>query len=150
MACQYDPSGWESILGLLKRFTNTGSDFHYTLASIGEEIRVSANVVVAHPLARRVNNVHKLGVRGVQPVRPSHAVKERPGRVQAGYAANLPAHEPALKGLYTDKKKENKIVLIYKEIQKGAVAKTYMRKGFLIFEEMRKYLVIFEEAVSQT
>jgi hypothetical protein len=30
----------------------------------------------------------------------------------------------------------------------GAVAKTYMRKGFLIYEEMRKYLVINEEAVS--
>ncbi len=29
----------------------------------------------------------------------------------------------------------------------GAVAKTYMRKGFLIYEEMRKYLVIYEEAV---
>jgi hypothetical protein len=32
--------------------------------------------------------------------------------------------------------------LIYKEIQKGAVAKSYMKKGFLIYEEMRKYLVI--------
>jgi hypothetical protein len=30
----------------------------------------------------------------------------------------------------------------------GAVAKTYMRKGFLIYEEMRKYLVIYKEAVS--
>ncbi len=30
----------------------------------------------------------------------------------------------------------------------GAVAKSYMRKGFLIYEEMRKYLVIYEEAVS--
>jgi hypothetical protein len=27
-------------------------------------------------------------------------------------------------------------------------AKSYMRKGFLIYEEMRKYLVIFGEAVS--
>ncbi len=35
-------------------------------------------------------------------------------------------------------KKENKIFLIYKEIQSGAVAKSYMRKGFLIYEEMRK------------
>jgi hypothetical protein len=32
----------------------------------------------------------------------------------------------------------------------GAVAKSYMGKGFLIFEEMRKYLVIYEEAVSHT
>ncbi len=30
----------------------------------------------------------------------------------------------------------------------GAVAKSNMRKGFLIYEEMRKYLVIYEEAVS--
>ncbi len=29
----------------------------------------------------------------------------------------------------------------------GAVAKSYMRKGFLIYEEMRKYLVICMEAV---
>jgi hypothetical protein len=37
---------------------------------------------------------------------------------------------------YTDKK--NQILLIYKEIQSGAVAKSNMRKGFLIYEEMRK------------
>jgi hypothetical protein len=30
----------------------------------------------------------------------------------------------------------------------GAVAKSYMRKGFLIYEEMRKYLAIHEKAVS--
>jgi hypothetical protein len=36
----------------------------------------------------------------------------------------------------------------YKEIQMGAVAKSYMKKGFLIFEEIRKYLVIYKEAVS--
>jgi hypothetical protein len=34
--------------------------------------------------------------------------------------------------MYTDKK-ENKIFLKYKEIQSGAVAKSYMRKGFLIY-----------------
>jgi hypothetical protein len=45
-------------------------------------------------------------------------------------------------------KKENQIFLIYKEIQSGAEAKSYMRKGFLIYEEMRKYFSIFEEAVS--
>ncbi len=44
-------------------------------------------------------------------------------------------------------KKEKKIFLMYKEIQKGSDAKSYMRKGFLIYEEMRKYLVIYEEAV---
>ncbi len=52
--------------------------------------------------------------------------------------------------LYTDQK-ENKIFLIYKEIQmgSGASAKSYMRKGFLIYsEEMRKYFTIYEDAVS--
>jgi hypothetical protein len=48
---------------------------------------------------------------------------------------------------YTDKK-ENPIFLIYKEIQSRAVAKSYLRKGFLIYEEMRKYFPIYEEAVS--
>jgi hypothetical protein len=42
-------------------------------------------------------------------------------------------------------KKENKIFLMYKEIQKGTVAKSYMMKGFLIYEEIRKYLVMYEE-----
>jgi hypothetical protein len=37
-------------------------------------------------------------------------------------------------------KKGNEIFLIYKEIQMGLVAKSYMRKGFLIYEEMCKYL----------
>jgi hypothetical protein len=54
---------------------------------------------------------------------------------------------PLVQVVYTDKK-EKKILLIYKEIQNGAVAKSYMRKGFLIYEEMCKYLVIYEEFVS--
>jgi hypothetical protein len=37
-------------------------------------------------------------------------------------------------------KKDNEIFLIYKKIQSGSGAKSYMRKGFLIYEEMRKYL----------
>jgi hypothetical protein len=41
--------------------------------------------------------------------------------------------------LYTDKK-ENKIFLMYREIQMGSGAKSYMRKGFLIYEEMPKYI----------
>jgi hypothetical protein len=45
-------------------------------------------------------------------------------------------------------KEEYKIFLISKEIQCGAVAKLYMRKGFLIYEEMHKYFTIYEEAVS--
>jgi hypothetical protein len=48
---------------------------------------------------------------------------------------------------YTDKK-ENHIFLIYKEIQNGAVAKSYMRKGFLIYEGKLKYLTTYEEAVT--
>jgi hypothetical protein len=44
--------------------------------------------------------------------------------------------------IYRTDKKENKIFLIYKEIQRGAVAKPYMRKSSLIYEEMRKYLGI--------
>jgi hypothetical protein len=39
-------------------------------------------------------------------------------------------------------KKEKKIFLIYKEIQEGAVAKSYIRKGFLVYDEMHKFLVI--------
>ncbi len=54
---------------------------------------------------------------------------------------------PVSTWVHTDKK-ENLIFLIYKEIQMGAVAKSYMKKGFLIYEEMRKHLVIYEEAVS--
>jgi hypothetical protein len=43
--------------------------------------------------------------------------------------------------------KKNEVYLIYKENQMGSVAKSYMRKGFLIYEEMRKYFTIYEEAV---
>ncbi len=48
--------------------------------------------------------------------------------------------------VYTDKK-SNQFFIIYREIQSGAVAKSYMRKGFLIYEEMGKYFPIYEEAV---
>ncbi len=48
---------------------------------------------------------------------------------------------------HTDKK-EHQIFLIYKEIQSGAVEKSYKRTDFLIYEEMRKYFSIYEEAVS--
>jgi len=41
---------------------------------------------------------------------------------------------------YTDKK-ENSFFLKYKEIQTGAVAKSYMRKNFLIDEETRNYII---------
>ncbi len=48
---------------------------------------------------------------------------------------------------YTDKKEKN-IFLRYSEIQSGAVAKSYIRNGFLIYEEMQKYFPVYEEAVS--
>ncbi len=54
-----------------------------------------------------------------------------------------------MSALCTDKK-ENQIFLRYKEIQSGAVAKSYRKKGFLICEEMCKYFPIYEEAVSHT
>jgi hypothetical protein len=38
--------------------------------------------------------------------------------------------------------KVNQLFLIHEEFQSGAVAKSYMRKGFLIYEEMRKYFPI--------
>jgi hypothetical protein len=49
--------------------------------------------------------------------------------------------------VHTDKK-EKKLFLKNKKIQSGAVAKSYTRQGFLIYEEMRKYFPIYEEAVS--
>jgi hypothetical protein len=48
--------------------------------------------------------------------------------------------------MYTDKN-VNKIFLIHNEIQSGEVTKSYMWKGFLIYEEMRKYFPLYEEAV---
>ncbi len=56
--------------------------------------------------------------------------------------------EKASEDLPRTDKKENKLFLIDKEIQIGAVAKSYMRKGFLIYEEMSNYFPFYEEAVS--
>jgi hypothetical protein len=44
--------------------------------------------------------------------------------------------------LHTDKK-ENKIFLIYREIQSGAVAKSYMTNGLLIYGEIFSYFLIY-------
>jgi hypothetical protein len=52
-----------------------------------------------------------------------------------------------LTSLCTDKK-ENQFFLIYQEIQSGAVAKSYMRTGFLIYEEVRKYFPIYKVATA--
>jgi hypothetical protein len=65
----------------------------------------------------------------------------------AEYSKSWMGSSQAGNEVYTDKK-ENQIYLIYREIQSGAVAKSYMRKGFLINEEMRKYFPINEEAIS--
>ncbi len=46
------------------------------------------------------------------------------------------------------KKKTKFSSYTYKEIQIGSSAKSYMRKGFLQYEEMRKFFTIYEEAVS--
>ncbi len=40
---------------------------------------------------------------------------------------------------YTDKK-EKEIFLIYKDIQMGSVAKSYMRKGFLIYAQIFNHI----------
>jgi hypothetical protein len=48
-------------------------------------------------------------------------------------------------GKTTLNKKRKEIFLKFKDIQMGSVAKSYTRKGFLIYEEMRKYLSICEE-----
>jgi hypothetical protein len=47
-------------------------------------------------------------------------------------------------GVSRTDKKDKEIFLIYKDIQMGLVVKSYMRKGFLIYEEMRKYLTMYE------
>jgi hypothetical protein len=49
-------------------------------------------------------------------------------------------------GRYTDKK-ENQIFLTYKEIQSGAVAKSYMTNGLLIYGEIFAHFSIYEEAL---
>ncbi len=43
----------------------------------------------------------------------------------------------------TERKEKKIFSYICKEIQSWAVAKSYMRKGFLIYEEMRKYFPIY-------
>ncbi len=47
---------------------------------------------------------------------------------------------------YTDKK-ENKIFLIYKEIQMGLGEKSCKRKGFLIYEEITNIFTIYEGVI---
>jgi hypothetical protein len=49
--------------------------------------------------------------------------------------------------IHTDKK-ENRIFLIYKKIQSGAVAKSYMRKCANISPYMRRPLVTYDFATA--
>jgi hypothetical protein len=44
-------------------------------------------------------------------------------------------------------KKENQIFLIYKEIQNGAVAKSYITNGLLIYGEIFAHILIYQEAL---
>jgi hypothetical protein len=44
-------------------------------------------------------------------------------------------------------KKENKIFLIYKEIQKGAVEKSYMTNGLLIYDKIFSHFLRYQEAL---
>jgi hypothetical protein len=44
-------------------------------------------------------------------------------------------------------KKENQIFLMYKEIRNGAVAKSYMTNGLLLYGEIFAYFVIYWEAL---
>ncbi len=49
--------------------------------------------------------------------------------------------------VHTDKK-ENQIFLIYKEIQNGAVAKSYMTNRLLIYGEIFAHFLVYEGAPS--
>jgi hypothetical protein len=44
---------------------------------------------------------------------------------------------------YHTDKKENRIFLIYKEIQSGAVAKSYMTNGLLMYGEIFAHFLIY-------
>ncbi len=44
-------------------------------------------------------------------------------------------------------KKKIKFSSYIRKFRGGAVEKSYLKKGFLIYEEMRKYFPIYEEAV---
>jgi hypothetical protein len=79
------------------------------------------------------------------PLTIAHAATGRGGHPLGRHVRIRSVVGPISSIQYTDKK-ENEIFLIYKKIQMGSVAKSYMRKGFLIFEEMRKYSTIYEEA----
>jgi hypothetical protein len=51
-------------------------------------------------------------------------------------------------GLYNYTEKKNQIFLIYKEIQNGSVAKSYMTNGFLIYGEIFARFLIHDFAIA--
>jgi hypothetical protein len=53
---------------------------------------------------------------------------------------------PGLSGTHTDKK-ENLNFPIYKEIQNGAVAKSYITNGLLIYGEIFPHFLIYWETL---
>jgi hypothetical protein len=60
----------------------------------------------------------------------------------------LALYPPYCSHSYALKKKKINFFPKYKEIHSGAVAKSYMSKGFPIYQEMGKYFPIYKEAVS--
>ncbi len=50
---------------------------------------------------------------------------------------------------FTDKN-ENKIFLIYQEIQMGSVAKSYMTNGLLIYDKVFAHFLIYDFATDPT
>jgi hypothetical protein len=61
----------------------------------------------------------------------------------------LQCFEPPLDfiAIYCSDKKENQNFPIYKEIQNGAVAKSYMTNGLLIYGEIFPHFLIYWEAL---
>ncbi len=57
-------------------------------------------------------------------------------------------YEIAQKQRYLTDKKENQTFLIYKEIQNGAVAKSYMTNGLLIDGETVTHFLMFDFATA--
>jgi hypothetical protein len=51
--------------------------------------------------------------------------------------------DPVHSSLSCTDKKENQIFLIYKDIQGGAVAKSYMTNGLLIYGEIFAHFLIY-------
>ena len=84
--------GREVAAGEIQRFTVLTA-WLGRQAFVGVEIRVAGGEAGAHPVAGRVDDVHKLGVRPVQSVPGAHTVEQRPTGVQSRDPAQGPACE---------------------------------------------------------